>query len=301
MFSIKKNSMVISKLIGGLGNQMFQYGAGRALSLMTDQILLLDVAGFKKYKLHQGFEINRVFKANVREATDEDVRNVLGWRAGMKTRKLFNRLKIPILSGSSLAIEPHFNYWHELLNQRVESRYLMGYWQSEKYFKEYETQIRSDFTFSNQLEGFNFELASRLNECQSVSLHVRRGDYVTHKATSKILNLCSIEYYNHAISYISKMIPSAIFFIFSDEPEWVYKNLTLPFNREIICNNHGKYSYIDMQLMSLCKHHIISNSTFAWWGAWLNPSKSKVVIAPKKWFMDGRDDSDLLPAEWIRI
>jgi len=293
--------MIISKLIGGLGNQMFQYAAGRALSIRTDQALLLDLEGYKKYKLHHGFQIERVFKVDICRARNEDIRNVLGWRAGKITRKLFNRLKIPMLNGSRLAIEPHFNCWQELLSKRVESRYLMGYWQSEKYFKEYEEQIRSDFTFANPLEGFNFEIANKLKNCESVSLHVRRGDYVTHKQTTKILNSCSIEYYNDAISHITKIIPSATFFIFSDEPQWVYKNLKIPFNNEIICNNYGESSYIDMQLMSLCKHHIISNSTFAWWGAWLNTSRNKVVVAPRKWFLDGRDDSDLLPLQWMQI
>ena len=292
--------MIISQVLGGLGNQMFQYAAGRALSLMTDQPLLLDLDGFKKYKLHHGFELDRVFNATVCIASKADVEKILGWRSGNFIKKIIKKMNVPLFRGPSLVIEPYFNYWQGLLIEQDEPRYLMGYWQSEKYFKNYESNIRNDFKFKSGLEGANHELSKILKKCESVSLHIRRGDYVTHKATTRILEVCSLDYYNRAIYMMSKLIPSLEFFIFSDEPEWVSKNLKIPFKTTIVSNNYGINSHIDMHLMSLCKHHIISNSTFAWWGAWLNPNKSKIVIAPRTWFVNGTDDSDLLPTEWIR-
>lgn len=292
--------MVISQILGGLGNQMFQYAAGRALSLATQQPFLLDLRGFETYALHQGFEIERVFAAPVKPANAADMRAILGWRAGKLTHKVLKRIKSPLLRGPLLAIEPHFNYWSGLRAGGA-PRYMMGYWQSEKYFKDFEQTIRADFSFKTPLTGQNLETAVRMQGCQSVSLHVRRGDYVTHAQTAKILNVCSLTYYRNAITHIAERLSKCRFFVFSDDLQWVRDNLEIPFPADYIDVNRGMRSYIDMQLMSLCRHHIIANSSFSWWGAWLNPDSDKMVIAPSKWFRNGLDDSDLIPPQWIRL
>lgn len=292
--------MIISQILGGLGNQMFQYAAGRALSLAVERPLLLDLRGFESYGLHQGFEIDRVFVAPVRAATAADVRNLLGWRAGKLTRKLLKRVPSPLLRGSRLAIEPHFNYWAGL--RKLDTpRYLMGYWQSERYFRDYEAALRADFRFRVPLNGVNLETAASMRVCQSVALHVRRGDYVTHAPTAKILNVCSLEYYRKAIAHIAERVSSPHFFVFSDDPQWVREKLEIAFPVDFVVGNHGMQSYIDMQLISLCKHQIIANSTFSWWGAWLNTYPNKEVVAPREWFRNGTDDSDLAPPEWVRL
>ena len=292
--------MVISQILGGLGNQMFQYAAGRALSLALGCPLLLDLRGFKRYSLHNGFEIDRVFYAPVEAATEAEVSQVLGWRAGKLIRKLLKRVPSPLLCGPHLAIEPSFNYWPEL-RQVDKPSYLMGYWQSEKYFKDFEQNIRSDFSFKTSLDGENLATSVSMQGCNSVSLHVRRGDYVTHAPTAKILNVCSIDYYQKAITRIAEQVPSPHFFVFSDDQQWVRNNLKIPFPTEHIDRNHGMKSYIDMQLMSFCKHQIIANSSFSWWGAWLNVNPDKIVIAPRNWFCNGMDDSDLIPQQWTRL
>lgn len=292
--------MVITQILGGLGNQMFQYASGRALSLAVEQPFLLDLRGFKRYALHQGFELDRVFTAPVKAATANDVSSMLGWRAPDLVRKVLKRTHSPLLNGTRLAIEPHFNYWAGL---RVGGapRYLMGYWQSEKYFKDFEQNIRSDFSFKAILDGENLETSVRMQGCNSVSLHVRRGDYVTHAPTAKILNVCPIDYYHKAITNIAEQIPSPYFFVFSDDQEWVRSNLNIPFPAEYIDRNRGMHSHIDMHLMSLCKHQIIANSTFSWWGAWLNQNPGKIVIAPRNWFCNGTNDEDLIPQQWTRL
>lgn len=292
--------MVISQILGGLGNQMFQYAAGRALSLAVEQALLLDIRGFTNYALHNGFELDRVFVAPVKVATAGDVRNMLGWRSPALIRKVLKRIQSPLLHGSRLAIEPHFNYWSGLMAHGTK-RYLMGYWQSEMYFKDYAETLRSDFNFKIPLDETNRKIAQHIQLSNAVSLHVRRGDYITHTPNAKILSSCSLDYYNQAIEYISKRVDSPHFFLFSDDMEWVKASLEIPFAKTYIEHNRGADSYRDMQLMHMCRHHVIANSSFSWWGAWLNPNPDKLVVAPKTWFSDGKVDDDLIPREWIRL
>ena len=292
--------MVICQILGGLGNQMFQYAAGRALSLDSESGMQLDLHGFKGYALHNGFEIDRVFLAPVEAARSIDVKELLGWRSGVLTRKLLKRTKSSTLHGPHLAIEPHFNYWPKL-RKFGSSCYLMGYWQSEKYFHDFERIIRSDFSFRTPLEAENLYISLLMENCNSVSLHVRRGDYLSHAPTAKMLNVCSVDYYKDAIAHIATQVPSPHFFVFSDDLQWARNNIRIPFPTEYITGNRGMRSYIDMQLMSSCKHNIIANSTFSWWGAWLNPTREKIVIAPKNWFCNGTNDEDLIPEPWMRL
>ena len=292
--------MVISQILGGLGNQMFQYAAGRALSLAVEQTFLLDLRGFTNYALHNGFELDRVFAAPVKVATAGDVRNMLGWRSPALVGKVLKRIQSPFLHGPRLAIEPHFNYWSGLRTGGTK-RYLMGYWQSEMYFKDYAETLRSDFNFKIPLDETNRNIAQRIQHSNAVSLHVRRGDYITHTPNAKILSTCSLDYYNQAIDYISKRVDSPHFFLFSDDMEWVKASLDIPFEKTYIEHNRGADSYRDMQLMHMCRHHVIANSSFSWWGAWLNPYPDKLVVAPKTWFSDGKVDDDLIPREWIRL
>ena len=279
---------------------MFQYAAGRAVAFRCQQPYRLDLTGFENYVLHQGFEIDRIFSAPVTLATYQDVRAGLGWRSGKLTLKVLRRVNSALFNGPSLVIEPHFNYWPGLSNIGP-SCYLMGYWQSEKYFKDCEELVRGDFKFKLPLDGINLELSMRMRGGQSISLHVRRGDYLTHTATSKIFNVCSVDYYRSAVEYIADRIPFPHFFVFSDDLQWAKANLSIPYPVSFIEGNHGSRSYIDMQLMGLCGHQIIANSSFSWWGAWLNRNPKKIVIAPRLWFNNGMNDSDLIPSDWLRI
>jgi hypothetical protein len=292
--------MVIIRILGGLGNQMFQYAAGRALSRSVEQPLLLDLRGFEGYALHQGFELGRIFATPMNAASAGDVIKMLGWRAPDLVRKVLKRTQSSVLRGEHLAIEPHFKYWDGVRTGGA-PRYLMGYWQSEMYFKDYAETIRSDFRFRTPLDNTSCEIEKRILTTDAISLHVRRGDYLTHAATAKILSACSLDYYNAAMNYISERVRTPHFFVFSDDMEWVKSNLSIPFNKTYVEHNQGAASYRDMQLMHKCRHHVIANSSFSWWGAWLNPSPEKLVIAPKAWFCDGRDDTDLIPDGWVRL
>ncbi len=290
--------MIISQIIGGLGNQMFQYAAGRALSQQYGVPLRLDVSGFAGYGLHQGFELQRVFNCPVETATEAEVRDILGWQFSSGIRRILARPGMKVFRRKCFVVEPHFHYWPEI-NNVPRDCYLAGYWQSEKYFADAGSDIRADFTFKSPLTEMNAALSAEIGKVNSVSLHVRRGDYVSSNKNQAIYGACSLDYYQAAIQYISEYVEYPNFFIFSDDQAWVKDNLKMNFPCQYVDHNQGAESYNDMNLMSMCRHHIIANSSFSWWGAWLNPDPEKIVVAPKRWFNNQTDVQDLFPSGWV--
>ena len=292
--------MIISQIIGGLGNQMFQYAVGRALSLERNQAFRLDVSGFSGYGLHQGFELQRVFRCPAEIATNADVREILGWQFPSGIRRIVTRLGFASLRRDAFVVEPYFHYWPEI--KRVpESCYLVGYWQSEKYFQAAASVIREDLTFKLPLQNRNAALAEHIGQVNAVSLHVRRGDYFKNPKVNATHGLCSLDYYRAAIQYLADRVEQPYFFLFSDDMDWVKEHLKMDFPCQYVDNNRNEASYNDMHLMSLCRHHIIANSSFSWWGAWLNPRPEKIVVAPKKWFANPCNVNDLFPHGWIAL
>lgn len=292
--------MTIAHITGGLGNQMFQYAAARAFAADKGSKLFLDLNAFTSYRLHQGFELHRVFNVPTPEVDDEHLREVLGWQASHHLRSLFVRYPFRFMARRSIVIEPHFHYWPGI-HQAPANIYLYGYWQSEKYFAHHASLIRQDFTFQRELEGKNLQLATEMAEHTSVSLHVRRGDYVSAGKASSILGTCSLDYYRKAIDHLKKVVKNPYFYVFSDDMPWVKMNLNVDAKTVYVDHNVGEESYRDMQLMSLCQHHIIANSSFSWWGAWLNPSADKIVVAPERWFASNLCADDLVPSSWERF
>ena len=262
--------MVISNTIGGLGNQMFQYAAGRALSLERDRQLRLDISGFAGYSLHQGFELNRVLNCSTEIASDAEVRNILGWQFLPGIRRIVARPTMSAFRRDGFIVEPHFHYWSEIKNGPQDC-YLVGYWQSEKYFQKHASEIRADFAFKLPLSDRNVKLVEQIAQVNAVSLHVRRGDYVRNPKATATHGVCSLDYYQTAIQLIIERVQQPHFYIFSDDITWVKNNLMIDFRHQYIDFNQGLDSCNDMHLMSLCQHHIIANSSFSWWGArhWL--------------------------------
>lgn len=292
--------MIVANLIGGLGNQMFQYAAGRALALSRAENFYVDLRDFKHYKLHNGYELGRVFKLKEKNINQISLGRKLDWQTSRLLGKFFRQRLFSIFRSKSLVVEPQFNYWCRL-KDIPSPLYMRGYWQTEKYFQDYKSLIREEFSFRNELVDMNKNLSLDIISSQSVAIHVRRGDYVSDKKSAKVLAVQDISYYKNAISYIASKVDNPRYFIFSDELEWIKENLKFLPNMTVISHNRGMDSHFDMQLMSLCKHNIIANSSFSWWGAWLNINPLKMVIAPKKWFVSGINDSDLIPSEWIRL
>lgn len=292
--------MIITNIIGGLGNQMFQYAAGRSLTLAKGTEFRLDVSDFSGYGLHQGFELQRVFNCPVQTATRSDVQAILGWQASPIMRRLLAKPALSMFRRRGFVVEPSFNYWQGIKEVPTGS-YLAGYWQSERYFHDVAQTICTDFTFRNPPSARNAELAEQIQQGNTVSLHVRRGDYVKNPKTTATHGLCSLEYYQSAIQYVIDRVERPSFYIFSDDPAWVRENMKIEHPSVYVDHNHGAESYNDMRLMSMCKHHIIANSSFSWWGAWLNPNPDKIVVAPRKWFANNNDVSDLFPSGWVTL
>lgn len=292
--------MIIVNVIGGLGNQMFQYAAGRALSLKLDEPLGLDISGFASYGLHQGYQLGRAFVCSPEIASTEKVRELIGWRTNRLARRLLLRSGLRFLHGDHLVVEPHFHYWSGI--DRISGAlYLQGYWQSEKYFAGVTDVIRADFTFRQPLSAANAEVVGRIGQTAAVSLHVRRGDYASNPRTQAAHGLCSPEYYRAAVRYVVERVAAPEFFVFSDDIAWARDNLDIGFPCHYIGHNRGAESYNDMRLMNLCRHHILANSSFSWWGAWLNPRPDKIVVAPGEWFANGNHVEDLFPTGWVTL
>lgn len=292
--------MIIPQIIGGLGNQMFQYAAARALSIEKNTPLKLDISSFKNYKLHQGFELGKVFNCEIKIAEPKDMKLVLGWNCPSICQRILARSFMAFFRPKNLIYEPHPSYWSGI-KYVPDNAYLVGYWQSENYFSNSSEQIRKDFSFREPLKDGNLSLQVQIAESNSVSLHIRRGDYVTNSKAAAVHGLCTIEYYYSAIQFISSRIENPVFYIFSDDIRWVKENLKISFLHHFIDGNYKEKSNIDMRLMSQCKHHIIANSSFSWWGAWLGENKNKIVVAPARWFLNNPDIHGLLPSSWVKL
>ncbi len=289
--------MIIVNLIGGLGNQMFQYAVGKFVARRNQTELKFDITGFANYKLH-AYSLGHF---NVKEnfATAKEIT----WFKKYQRKKgrvwfLYNRL---IANQSIYVQERGFPFNTKILDLK-KSAYLDGYWQTEKYFKEIEDVIRSEFTVKTNLAGKNKVAAEEIEKTNSVSLHVRRADYVTNQITNSHHGTCDPVYYKKAVSIITQKVHTPHFFVFSDDMDWAKKNIILDYPTTYVDHNNAATNYEDLRLMYMCKHNIIANSSFSWWGAWLNGNPQKIVIAPERWFLtDKMDTRDLIPDTWTKI
>lgn len=294
--------MVITKILGGLGNQMFQYAAGRAVAWRNQAPLKLDISGFGErdgYTLWS-YGLN-VFSLEENFATPKEIsvfppaRNMI-W--SNFTKKILGHAQ---LATSRRITEKKIGFHPDILEARSPC-YLEGYWQSEKYFLDIAPIIRNDFTFRNNPDARNKKMLDQIVSSNAISLHIRRGDYVSNPKVRKLHGICSLNYYQRAIEYIQKRIDHPTFFVFSDDIAWAKKNIASKFPMNFMDYNQTKQDFEDLRLMRFCRHHIIANSTFSWWGAWLADNREKLVIAPREWFCDTRMISvDLLPSSWISL
>jgi hypothetical protein len=288
--------LVIVKLIGGLGNQFFQYALGRAISIRNNDTLKLDVSGFDTYKLRQ-YSL-RHFNIVEKIASADDVARFRQTRP----RRLINFVSgLGVLPDSfrfTTITESGFSFCPQVLASR-ENVYLDGYWQSEKYFKEIEDVIRREFTVKYEADPVNEEIGQSIRDTDSVCLHVRRGDYASNPDINKIYRLCTPEYYQTAARKLTEALAAPHFFVFSDDQQWARENLKIDHPVTFVGHNGASKDYEDLRLMSLCKHYVIANSSFSWWGAWLGSHPSKLVFAPKAWFQTRQHDTrDLIPDSW---
>lgn len=293
---MNKNKAVISRLEGGLGNQMFQYAIARSLSIKLDCPLKLDTSWFidqldRKYALDEfSFSCEIVLET---EKPPSKIKN--------KLDRIRGRFLKPKKMGVPLFLEKKFQVNDDFFNIK-EPVYLQGYWQSELYFKEIESQIRKDFCLENQLTEDRQKIATEIQAENSISVHVRRGDYITNPSANKHHGTCPADWYHSMMQKMAEQKKAPVFFIFSDDPEWAKSNLPNHWPCHFIQPSSDGKDQQDMALMSACNHHIIANSSFSWWGAWLNPNEDKTVFAPKKWFANkSLNVEDLIPSGWERF
>ncbi|PXV62509.1 glycosyl transferase family 11 [Dysgonomonas alginatilytica] len=288
--------MITLIISGGLGNQMFEYAAGRALSLRHRTNLSIDLYILNK-KTKATIRNYELIVFNIETPITSSIFNKIAVK-GFGLLKSSNTRRI-LLSNTGIFRDEKAQCYDSRFKKLSEKMTLFGYFQNENYFRDISEQLRTDFTFQAPLIGRNDEIRSLIELNTSVSIHIRRGDYSN---TNSNLPILDISHYKKAIEYISSQISNPYFFIFSDDIDWVKNNLDLSdSNHQFIDWNKNKNSYIDMQLMSLCKHNIIANSSFSWWGAWLNTNPDKLVIAPDKWYKgdNGIYPDGFLPKEWI--
>ena len=294
--------MIIVKLHGGLGNQMFQYAFGLALSQKLKAPVYFDTSFFhqidhgltpRSYELSVFGEIVKVADSGtVKEFLNPAfVRRLLN-KAGINKHGIYNEKGL-CFDEEVFQLKPPF--------------YADGFWQTERFFFEIIDKVLQAFTFKYPLNLLSQKTADELG-CQtnSVSVHVRRGENVDSKTANEFHGLCSVNYYQNAISIIKGKLTNPRFYFFSDDPEWVEQHLLQPAGDAILIRHNQKDdNWQDMALMSKCSHHIIANSTFSWWAAWLNRSAEKIVIAPARWFAAAEafnlNTRDLIPANWIQI
>ena len=280
--------MVKTKLLGGLGNQMFQYAIAKNLSLRNKTKLYLDLSSL----LSRGEAVGYTFRD-----FELDIFDIKYSIENKKPKTLITRLKSKIRPLKVVRERDH-TFHPEVLMLRG-NIYLDGHWQNENYFTDIKTNILEDFSFKIPPDPSNEELLRQIMGVNSVSVHFRRGDYVTNPNANDYHGICSDEYYITALNIIQREVPNPHFFVFSDDIEAIKSSFTFNTDVTYVDNNPGKKSYEDMRLMAACQHNIIANSSFSWWGAWLNRNPQKKVIAPKNWFK--QLESDIVPKEWIKI
>jgi hypothetical protein len=297
--------MITVQLNGRLGNQMFQYAAAAALAdrwqtQVRFDLSLLDMSG-GRYEL-SCFGIAPV--AASRE--DLPLRQRVGYSASLKKGKSAAERLLPFVRKTVLLESVPFEFQKDFFDYAPRC-YLSGYFQNELYFKRIESKIRGEFKIRLELSEQTKELLAKIKNSLAISVHVRRGDYIINSEYNWFFGCCEAEYYTKACEAAQCLGKSLLWIFFSDDVKWV-RSVLLPtlLERKLIANYEvvdwtgDELSFEDIHLMSSAQHHVISNSTFSWWGAWLNPQASKKVFAPSHWLQNAQADS-IVPPEWIRV
>ena len=297
--------MIIARLRGGLGNQLFQYAAAKALALHHGTSLKLDLYTYTKHP-YRKFELHN-FKVDAPEASRNEVHRFTG---SNKLIRYINKRE-NYFRCSHVFAQPHYHYYEDFL-QLPSDLYLSGYFQTEKYFLSLRDQVLEWFSPRMELDVRNSELLQSIKSVNSVSIHVRKGDY-NAIGYDQFYGGLPASYYEKAIELIREHTAQPEFFIFSDDIEWCRKNLNVG-QAVFVDHNPGADSWKDLVLMSACQHNVIANSSFSWWGAWLNANDAKKVIAPAQWFQKSYSEKkepvypcryyntrDIIPQGWITL
>lgn len=295
--------MIIVRITGGLGNQMFQYAVAKSMAKKNNDVFKLDTTFYPKQSLRK-YELD-LFNIKENIALNIDIDKLKG-KEGL-VYKIKNRLKIKnkkpnsyksdslLLNGAKNTIK----IFEKQIFELKEDVYLDGYWQSEEYFKDIREEIIKDFTPKYDISEEAKKYIKEIENSNSISLHVRRGDYVDNAMfKGSGLSVTETSYYKDAIEFMNSKVENPKYFIFSDDISWCKENFD--FLEDKVFVDDTKSAIDDMLLMSKCKSNIIANSTFSWWGAWLNQHKNKIVVVPKIWYRTNHK-LHLAPKGWVKI
>ena len=288
-------SKIIVKVMGGMGNQMFQYAIGYSISKKTGKNVVYDTSFYHQKHITttvRPYALNH-FRCQPVIQKQNRIKYIYLFLLDGVTR-IF-----PRISRTYIIHDSHAEKLETITSEKHDV-YLNGYWQNEKYFKEVESEIQNQFIVTDDIDNTNQYWLDSIKKTNSVCLHVRRGDYVSNPKANKHHGTCSLEYYKMAVGYMNSNLSEPVYYVFSDDMEWVKENLSIDGHVCYMDHNDSSKNYDDLRLMYSCKHFIIANSSFSWWGAWLSQNPDKIVIAPKRW-NNNAVQPYIVPERWIRL
>ncbi|MEJ8756643.1 alpha-1,2-fucosyltransferase [Pontibacter sp. H259] len=298
--------MIYTKLISGLGNQLFQYAIARHISIIKGVPLKLDLSFYSSQNL-RSFKLDH-YNIEATVASEDEINRIINFHESNTWYDKFKKkmeFLLPPEKRMSFMKEREWWVFEPQIFEATKNTYLNGYWQHYKYFENLSTQIFKELTLKEQFDyNSNSELKNIFSEDSSaVSIHIRRGDYITDGNANKLMGVLPLEYYFKAISYINETVSSPNYFIFSDDLDWAKENLNIKAPVTLVDLDGGKKDYVEIDAMSKCKHNIIANSSFSWWGAFLNQNPNKIVISPSQWVLPKNINSriQLQFPSWIKL
>ncbi len=290
--------MIVVRLSGGLGNQMFQYAAGCEVACRLKTQLVLDGSEFDVPGYHHLSIVHQRIEAQFYDSRTMPSRP--GRFGDSWPRRLLQRFRTgqPTLH----FVRERGQLWTDLLERAVDHSYLQGYWQSERFFSGVREKLVREFRPARPLNEQDHAVLDAMAESNSVLVHVRRGDYVSNTRANQVHGTCDTAYYTKAVKRLSDEFGELHLFVFSDDPRWCRENLQFDHPVTFVDHNDASRNCEELWLMQHARHFVIANSSFSWWAAWLGDFPGKRIIAPKPWYRDsGRDEGDLIPASWERI
>lgn len=289
--------MIITRIFQGLGNQLFQYAFGQALANRLRTEHLLDLRWFDNYSHHREFGLDR-FRIDWTVAEEGDARKLLRRSGGALQQQLNYFMRkytgVPINGMVKEDLTRQRPWRMARLN---DDTYLDGYFTSEEFFSRYFPEARKQFRLKTPPSAENRNWMARMSLPNAVCVSVRRGDFVNHP----IHDLCGDDYYHNALKAVKARIPNAELFVFSDEPDWVEQHMQFDLPFHIMKHNRPDF-YEDFRLMYTCPNHVMPNSTYSWWAAWLAEKPDSLIIAPEKWLNSTEiDSSRVIPSRWEKV